>query len=508
MRNRNRNDERRRGYEERRAGGAGGGVGGNDRRRPSQYHDDDKRPAIDERKRNVERKPPTQSQQQQQPSEERKFPSESEDRRGESRRRNNFELDEKNIKSNAGEIVSDEKLIKPQGSSIFDRARPPPKISRPVPLREKSKFAYNKNSDKPSLTKEDYYDDEVSFSSSSTTTTTTLKPLHSVTSSPKPFFQKTKPVASITTSTTTQEPEYYDDEYYYDTVTSNPQSESTSIISKDERFGDSLNNRNRNENYGSTITTTTTAASSPDSFRLNRYKTSNGDNSRENVQQQATFIADQSSSTRKPPQDTNDYYNQGIVNKKFANKQTLFDQVTPETSRANAPHQNLFQSLYNNRNLENKNSKEDEVVFDDKELRMSVRVIKRPFLPSRGGDPYKSRGLQPVGVLAQDEAVDSQGNLDNRKITLEDLYNEEYDVDLNDALNPMLKPLTSSRGISGHHTNQPIVNPHDKDVLKAQSKISDQQNVAESAPAASVNTTEQPEYYDDEQEYVYADEVA
>lgn len=501
MRNRNRNDERRRGYEDRRSGGgvAGGAVGGNDRRRPSQYYDDDKRPAIDERKRNVERKPPTLSQQQA-PSEERKFPSDGEDRRGESRRRNNYELDEKTAKPNTGEIVGDEKLIKPQGSSIFDRTRPPPKISRPVPLREKSKFAYNKNSDKPSSTKDDYYDEVLL--PSSTTTTSTPKPL-SLTS-PKPFFQKTKPVASTTsTSTTTQEPEYYDDEYYYDTVTPILQSESTSITSRD---GSSLNNRNRNENYGSTMTTTTTAASSPDSFRLNRYKASNGDS----VQQQASFIADQST-TRKPPQDTNDFYNQGIVNKKFANKQTFFDQVTPETSRANAAQQqtqNLFHNLYNNRNLENKNSKEEEVVFDDKELRMSVRVIKRPFLPSRGGDPYKSRGLQPVGILAQEEAVDSVGNLDNRKVTLEDLYNEEYDVDLNDALNPMLKPLTSSRGISGHNTNQPIVNPHDKDVLKAKSQISDQQNVAESAPAASVDPSEQPEYYDDELEYTYADEAA
>lgn len=503
MRNRNRNDERRRGYEDRRGAV---GVGGGDRRRPSQHHDDDKRPAIDERKRNVERKP------QSQPFEERKFPSDSEDRRGESRRRNNYEFDEKTLKPNAGDIISDEKLIKPQGSSIFDRARPPPKISRPVPLSEKNKFSYSKNSDKPSSTRDDYYD-EAPFTTTSTSTTTntnTPKPL-SVTS-PKPFFQKTKP-SLTTTSTTTQEPEYYDDEYY-DTVTSIPHAESTSITSRDERG--SLSNRNRNENYGSVIitTTTTTAASSPDSFRLNRYKTSNGDNSRENVQQQSSFIADQSSTTRKPPQDTNDFYNQGTVNKKFANKQTLFDQVTPETSRANGAlqqqPQNYFQNLYNNRNLENKNSQEEEeVVFDDKELRMSVRVIKRPFLPSRGGDPYKSRGLQPVGMLAKDETVESQGEQDNRKITLEDLYNEEYDVDLNDALNPMLKPLTSSRGISGHNTHQALANPHDnKDALKAQSQISDQQNFAESAPAASVSTTEQPEYYDDELEYTYADEVA
>lgn len=32
-----------------------------------------------------------------------------------------------------------------------------------------------------------------------------------------------------------------------------------------------------------------------------------------------------------------------------------------------------------------------------------VRIVKRPFLPSRGGNPYSARGLQPVGAKAADK---------------------------------------------------------------------------------------------------------
>lgn len=161
----------------------------------------------------------------------------------------------------------------------------------------------------------------------------------------------------------------------------------------------------------------------------------------------------------------------------------------------------------------------------------TVRVVKRPFLPSRGGSPYLPRGLQPVGValkplslhttdsspidmgstisgvrllehgapilrdsgsasgstLINSHLHDSNGYEREReldrdrelhitqthrttlpprsalpasqarpdpqpKITLDELYETDYDVTLNDALNPTLKPL------SPHHSNHPIHN--------------------------------------------------
>jgi hypothetical protein len=491
VRPRNRNEERRRGHDDRRGGGG-------ERRRPL-YDENDK---IDERKRNADRRP-------QQFSEERKFSSDSDDRRGESRRKNNYEVDDKIVKQE--ESVSDEKLIKPLGTSIFDRARPPPKINRPVPLSEKSKYSYNKNAGKVVAAKEEdsyEYDDDVVSSSTTAKISTTTKQFTAAVTSPKPFFQKIKPATILTTTakptvtTAAQDAEYYEDEYY-DTVTPTPKSsESTSINSREEQSGGSFNSRVHNEFYAST--TTTTLASSPESFRLNRYKANSGDISRD----QSLLIADQS--TRKPQQSI---IGPNESNKKYAQKQTVFDHVTeeiPSKYEQEAPQQNFnFKNLYNNRNLDTKSHQHESGAnvnqrVEEKEQKVLSKIIKRPFLPSRGGNPYKARGLQPVGVLAQqthDESIPASS--ERPKISLEDLYNEEYDVDLNDALNPMLKPLTSSRGI--HNSNQPAVSAN-KDTQRAQSQIvQHHEKVTESS---KVSTTEQPEYYDEEFEYTYADDVA
>lgn len=134
----------------------------------------------------------------------------------------------------------------------------------------------------------------------------------------------------------------------------------------------------------------------------------------------------------------------------------------------------------------------------------TVRVVKRPFLPSRGGNPYLPRGLKPLGPVERDVYADEdttshldlgptisgakllefhpplvsreptistttstttttseptyqhqqqyqqqplqQQTLDpNRK--LEEIFSSELDVTLNDALNPTLKPLSRSSPI-------------------------------------------------------------
>ncbi|XP_032596128.1 nucleolar protein dao-5 isoform X1 [Drosophila grimshawi] len=165
----------------------------------------------------------------------------------------------------------------------------------------------------------------------------------------------------------------------------------------------------------------------------------------------------------------------------------------------------------------------------------SVRVVKRPFLPSRGGSPYLPRGLQPVGVAVRPQLSSDARTTDSTpidmgstisgvrllehgapllrgsttdndddddagigdddddddsadalpappssspvrttlpprsalptsvtprrltepppiKLNLDELYENDYDVTLNDALDPTLKPLTPLH--HPHHQHQ------------------------------------------------------
>ncbi|XP_060523458.1 serine/arginine repetitive matrix protein 1 [Cylas formicarius] len=55
-----------------------------------------------------------------------------------------------------------------------------------------------------------------------------------------------------------------------------------------------------------------------------------------------------------------------------------------------------------------------------------VRIVKRPFLPSRGGNPYLARGLQPVGLKAADKKNIENDSNSNRQGQSEKTLHEDF----------------------------------------------------------------------------------
>lgn len=534
----------------------------NDDRRPV---DDRKKPIEDERRSYDDRRPSDERT----PVDERKRKdedrSQSDDRKSNRRKNHDDSIDEKRkertpaIPDRAEKNSDDGDAPKPVGS-LFDRPRVAPKISRPVPLSEKNKFAYNKSPTVEGEKKaeqeyeyEEYADTPVASptpsTSTSTTTTTTTTTIRTTTKYVPRFKSSTvqgrkKPTTTATTTTTTtavpttaQEIEYYDDDEYYDTMTPVKPFDTTTYAQPKNDLASLIDVRFRSSAESFAPLSTTTPTSATDNSRFNRFKSTNekilSQVPRRDYGQKTFEESSVQSTSRKPLPSLN--------SKKFANQQTLFESTTVETPRPST--QSNQHNVNHHRYFGRNNEQPETETVDDRDLKSVVRVVKRPFLPSRGGSPYKGRGLQPVGpaalhfdqpldnhnseLTAPDTELSSLSNEntqqhnneqpqsfltnpntqqplqhyrdENHKTTLEDIYNEEYDVELNDALNPMLKPLTSSRAVGGYSFSS-IPNV-EKDGVRSQSQKNIQKT--EAPKTSTTTTTESPLYDYEEVEYEY-----
>lgn len=499
-----------------------------DDRRP---YNSDRRSPNDNRDRkplNEDRKPPI--------IEEKKVPlSEERERRplyDRTRPKNRNEDRRKDYEDESSEkkaaTVDDSKYVKPSGpgnvGSVYDRPRVAPKISRPVPLSERNKFAFKTTEKpKPTSSSEEYYDEEyedVPLPPSSTVATSKSFSKNDKPVSREKHVEKETPRKIISDD---PDEEYYDDYEKPKSQLAGPQSKTN----RDTSGRPSPFNTNQER-------------------LLNRYKANSEKYAprfnKEIVQPQTE--KPQTTTTRAPEQTTSSYLPKPFVaqkDKKYANKQTVFE--TPVlTTTTHASIESLNDYDY------------------ERDQRPTVKVIKRPFLPSRGGNPYKARGLQPVGSVAatfnyknqedtENEArkffdqpeikqisQDQYSNVNSKpknyynyqtedqvKTTLEDIYNEDFDVNINDALNPTLRPLSSSSSRIDEYSYDD--RPYFTDYRKPQQSFPEQKiapsinrpskiNLAQSAQrrifsstttssTTSTTTTSAPPALHDESEYIY-----
>ncbi|XP_055612604.1 proteoglycan 4-like, partial [Uranotaenia lowii] len=476
--NRNRNNDRRNGDEDRRYSGYDDRrrdrrpVVDEDRRRPV---DDDRRMPYEDEKRSVqndrrrrpmnderraperERRPMNDDRRSFSGSEDRKRPVEDRRRPLNDDRRFDYDDEEDDYAPRRPEKKSrpdpNVVTVKPSGSTIYDRPRTAPRINRPVPLNEKDKYSYinpDPTKKKPSTTtpvpliepEPEYYDEYEDEPK---------KPAPVVVDKRKAPDNKER-----TSYPDDKRQSASSDVVYYDDIIvpkdSLPQKQVPGNVKKPEGV-QRVNSRDNSEltnRYNEKIRTPQKAAKPVYDEPPARSKP-------EYVNEQP----EERPKSRTTPKPTTNIY-------------STFKAKKPQQTPAPVESKKPAGSQNNNRDYDS---------VDKPVEAPNHRVTKRPFLPSRGGNPFAARGLQPVGVakstlnsppqkqqsqrpqqseserpapfridvdnsppssFQQDSRTSTTRPTDNRVKTLDQLYDEEFDVTLNDALNPTLKPLTRS----------------------------------------------------------------
>lgn len=433
-------------------------------------------------------------------------PQEKDDRRSYDRRKNEEddrryrprdtkqEDDQRRYRPKEDPVERDEPkaLVRPSsGSSVYDKPRAPPIIRRPVPKNERDKYDYKPVAAKQkpvSTEEEEYYDDdyeEEPIKAASTTTTTTVKPFRKPDSTendrrfkPKRTQFRSPYKTDISESRRGQQKE---NEQRNDTKKQVDDLEEASRPAKrPSELEDSRRNRKRPGDDGLD----------------NRRPPKRPIDDEENIRRPSKRPTEDLESARRTQKRPTESYDEVKTQKRPETPQrpdTYEDirrpikrpEVRPKYEVVNAPKSEETEEDFDDYYDDDKSTYKEklpvlsrpskfspkipskapslEVVTSKpetttKELREPVvRIVKRPFLPSRGGNPYVSRGLQPVGAKAlnpdqNDQVPDVRETTSERNTFLTKVSEEEqYDDESADYKQPkeepsiedIFKPVTS-----------------------------------------------------------------
>lgn len=364
-------------------------------------------------------------------------------------------------------------VVRPSsGSSVYDKPRAPPIIRRPVPIAERDKYDYKPMSSKVktsvTVDDEEYYDEYEDEVPLSTTTTTTQKPTRKPeVEQPERRYKPKRPnLRTAEQRMTTKKPQEEVEEprrpFKKDEVIPKRQADDLRRPQKRPQEEPEYDRRTQKRPYDSEeVEEVKRPIKRPydeleevrrpikrpfeDTEPRRPLKRPESTKRPEEYDDRRTKVEEE---VRRPPKRTEDYEERRPIKRPvddYEERRPFKNSPPKRTENRNTPRKVVEVSVEEDYEDYGSSSKEDipprptktipkpEVV---KEREPIVRVVKRPFLPSRGGNPYSSRGLQPIGTKAEVEKDQSDSSETRQMAFLAKSSSEEAYDDMTVAKNP------------------------------------------------------------------------